>query len=73
MESQASEENSLLLNPALSRAYSGTAGCRKRGRASWQMAVPVVSWRPMWETIVCILVFIYVLVLFSSSRGTQML
>lgn len=68
MESQASEENSLLLNPALSCAY-----CRKRGRASWQMAVPVVSWRPMWETIVCILVFIYVLVLFSSSRGTQML
>lgn len=88
MESQASEgESSLLLNLTASHAYSGCwlqeakpgrraggqAGGQAGRRASWQMALPVVSWRPVWETIVCILVFIYVLALFSSSRGTQML
>lgn len=78
MESQASEgEVALFLNLELSRAYSGC----------WlQEAVPARRAGVLADGLlacgfleacvgddVCILVFIYVSLLFSSSRGTQML
>lgn len=46
-------EISLLLNLELSPAYSGCwlQEAVLGRRASWQMAaLPVVSWRPVWET-----------------------
>lgn len=49
VEGQASEgEISLLLDLALSPTHSDYRN--RAGRVSWQMALPVVSWRPVWET-----------------------